>query len=227
MGLHLPVVAAQPWSTTTKINAFPRSGSLWQILSPDTAARVQVRNCALATLLELFATHPCLHFFALLASQTTIAVTSITISGDYFSSMLTTNVSGAGERNASGNLHTVVSEQNTTLFLRQLQNSTPAGPVLSQWATSVMGFSSQWDSVFWSATQALGNASTDGTGISWSPSGQSNICPDGNPCPLQREWIELSFDKPVYPTSIVVFESSYPGNTICLEVGYARERIDL
>lgn len=59
MGLHLPVVAAQPWSTTTKITAFPKSGSLWQILSPDTAARVQVWAGELVIILALFTLLSC------------------------------------------------------------------------------------------------------------------------------------------------------------------------
>jgi hypothetical protein len=51
----------------------------------------------------------------------------------------------------------------------------------------------------------------------WSPSGNLNLCDDGNPCATQREWVTVRYSKPVFPLSVLVYEKFYAGNTVLLD----------
>jgi hypothetical protein len=71
---------------------------------------------------------------------------------------------------------------------------------LDQWASSVIGFSSQWSTGSWSAAQALGPPDTFGYGdisTSWAP-GPINGPP---------EYLTLGFATPVYAYGVTVRET--------------------
>ena len=105
-----------------------------------------------------------------------------------------------------------------SLFVRPLNVSNPIGHETSQWASKVIRFTSEWDSEFWAAANILGPSMYFDSRASWSPSGDLNICDEENVCEVQREQIELSYSRPVFPTAVLVYESAYPGSTVRLEV---------
>lgn len=75
---------------------------------------------------------------------------------------------------------------------------------IEQWANSVIGFSSQWDSVDWSAAQALGAPDTFSYGdipTAWAP------LPDNG----TLEYITLSYSTAVYASSITIRETNGNG----------------
>jgi len=76
--------------------------------------------------------------------------------------------------------------------------------VIDQWANSVIGFSSQWDSSDWSAAQALGPPNTLAYGdieTAWAP------LPDNG----TLEYITLGYSTPVYASSTTIRETNGNG----------------
>ncbi|MCA1962781.1 MAG: carboxypeptidase regulatory-like domain-containing protein, partial [Prosthecobacter sp.] len=75
-----------------------------------------------------------------------------------------------------------------------------AGGTVSQWASRVVGFSSQWSTTDWSAAQALGAPDTTSAGdfpTAWSPATTTS----------SPEYLHLGFATPVYATSVRVRET--------------------
>lgn len=75
----------------------------------------------------------------------------------------------------------------------------PAQADLDQYATSVIGYSSQWSSGDWSAEQALGAPDTFGYGdikTAWSPGPQNGTL----------EFITLGYITPVYASGVTIRE---------------------
>jgi hypothetical protein len=72
--------------------------------------------------------------------------------------------------------------------------------IIDQWASSVIGFSSQWSTGSWSAAQALGAPNTGGYG---------DISTSWAPLPLNGslEYITLGYATPVYASSVVIRET--------------------
>jgi hypothetical protein len=78
-----------------------------------------------------------------------------------------------------------------------------AGPI-QQWASTVDGFSSQWPSQSWWASQALGapNRNTYGDlAGAWAPNGAN----------VGLQWISVGFDSAVYSTGAMIREVSGNG----------------
>jgi hypothetical protein len=76
--------------------------------------------------------------------------------------------------------------------------------VIDQWANSVIGFSSQYDSTAWAATQALGAPNTPTYGdieTAWAPA----------PMDGTLEYITLGYSTPVYASSLTIRESNANG----------------
>ena len=94
----------------------------------------------------------------------------------------------------------------TSLFAAALMaasSAAQAGPV-SQWASSVQGFSTQYNTTGWSAAQALGapNRATYGDIVgAWAPAPQNGTL----------EWISVGFDTAVYSTGAMIREVSGNG----------------
>lgn len=71
---------------------------------------------------------------------------------------------------------------------------------LDQYASSVIGYSSQWSGDSWSAAQALGQPNTDGYGDfsnSWAPGPKNGT----------QEYLTLGFTTPVYSNGAVIRET--------------------
>ena len=69
-----------------------------------------------------------------------------------------------------------------------------------EWASSVLGFSSQWSAGGWSAAQALGEPDTFGYGdinTAWAPAPSNGT----------REFISLGFATPTYATGALIRET--------------------
>lgn len=69
-----------------------------------------------------------------------------------------------------------------------------------EWASSVIGFSSQWSASSWSAAQALGEPDTFGygdIGTAWAPSASNGTL----------EFISLGFATPTYATGALIRET--------------------
>ena len=84
------------------------------------------------------------------------------------------------------------------------------GAAFHQWASGATA-SSQYGSDTWSATQATGPTATTEYGsrpTAWAPAAQ-----DAGPA-----WLELTFDEPVIPSEVVVFESSGNGFVASVEL---------
>ncbi len=85
------------------------------------------------------------------------------------------------------------------LCVMVLSSFASAAPVL-QWGSSVVGFSSQWNSGDYSAEQALGAPNTFVYGdiaSAWAPMPENGTL----------EWITLGFDTPVYADSALIRET--------------------
>lgn len=81
--------------------------------------------------------------------------------------------------------------------------SAAAAP-LSQYASTVKGFSSQWSAGSWSAAQVLGAPNTFGYGdiaTAWAPGNQNGTL----------EWISVGFDTAVYANGATIRETSGNG----------------
>lgn len=81
--------------------------------------------------------------------------------------------------------------------------SAAAAP-LSQYASTVKGFSSQWSAGSWSAAQVLGAPNTFGYGdiaTAWAPGSQNGTL----------EWISVGFDTAVYANGATIRETSGNG----------------
>ncbi len=90
------------------------------------------------------------------------------------------------------------------LLQRQLLVQQP-GSSNSRWAARVLGFSSEYDSDFWSAAQALGEPNTypaygDITNA-WASANSDD----------QREFLELGYDNPMPIDSVSIYETWNPG----------------
>jgi len=84
-----------------------------------------------------------------------------------------------------------------------------AGTRLSQWATSATA-SSQYGSDPWSAMQAAGSPDTTAYGdhaTAWAPAQRD----------AGAEWLELTYDSPVIPTEIAIWETSGNGFVTSVE----------
>jgi hypothetical protein len=84
---------------------------------------------------------------------------------------------------------------------RIIVNTATSNPApVSQWASSVVGFSSQYSTTDWSAAQALGAPNTTSAGdyaTAWSPATNTS----------SPEYLHLGFTTPVYATSVRVRET--------------------
>ena len=72
--------------------------------------------------------------------------------------------------------------------------------VVDQYATSVIGFSSQWSTGSWSAAQTLGAPDTNGYGdipTSWAPLAKNGT----------QEFISVGFDTPIYANGVTIRET--------------------
>jgi hypothetical protein len=81
--------------------------------------------------------------------------------------------------------------------------SASAAPV-SQWASTVKGFSSQWSAGSWSAAQVLGAPNTNSYGdisTAWAPVSQNGTL----------EWISVGYDSAVYANGATIRETSGNG----------------
>jgi hypothetical protein len=88
-------------------------------------------------------------------------------------------------------------------FLSFLALSAEATPI-DQWASSVIGFSSQYSITSWSAAQALGPPNTPNYGdyiTAWAPSSRNG----------SLEYITLGYTTPVYASSITIVETDGNG----------------
>jgi hypothetical protein len=73
-----------------------------------------------------------------------------------------------------------------------------------QWASSVVGFSSQYSDTYWAATQALGSPNTLDYGdipTAWAPREENG----------RLEWINLGFTTPVYANGVTIRETNGNG----------------
>lgn len=88
--------------------------------------------------------------------------------------------------------------------------SASAAPI-EQWASSVVGFSSQWSAGDWSAAQVLGAPDTFAYGdirTAWAPGSQNGTL----------EWISVGFDTAVYANGATIRETSGNGFVYQIDV---------
>ena len=89
-------------------------------------------------------------------------------------------------------------------------SSSSSGVSVDQWASSASA-SSQFGSSSWSAKQATGAPDTPTCGdatTAWASASFGQV-----------EWLEVGFEKPVYPMQILIHETNAPGFTVKVEVG--------
>jgi hypothetical protein len=90
------------------------------------------------------------------------------------------------------------------------------GVSIDQWASNASA-SSQFGGSSWSAGQATGAPDTPVCGDSttaWASAGLGTV-----------EWLEVGFDKPVYPMQILIHQSNAPGFVVKVEVGNPGEAL--
>jgi hypothetical protein len=83
------------------------------------------------------------------------------------------------------------------------------GDSISQWATSAVA-SSEYGASDWSAMQAAGAPDTSGCGdqvTAWASATAGS-----------EEWIELTYETPVYPTEVNIFQTYHPNQVVKVEL---------
>ncbi len=130
-------------------------------------------------------------------SGTTVFVEACTNLANPIWTLLTTNTLTDGSA--------YFSDGQTTNSPQKLYRVGSSRGRLTRWASSVLGYSSQYTTVNWSAAQALGQPDTY-PAYGDIPTAWASLTPDGS-----AEFLELGYDAPAPIDSVSIYETYSPG----------------